>query len=136
MPWECTIHHFNDLPVMINLNRLRSEAMTYVSSLIKSKEIFFTRDLLEERLMLIDLSNSNHRTLNVDQRNQIVIVIRNRTSIRSWSWSISKFAQSGRDYEIYSHRYSEWQFMNLNVCRSSKDEDRSFSAFVAVILRR
>ena len=38
---------------MINLNRLRSEAMTYVSSLIKSKEIFFTRDLLEERLMLI-----------------------------------------------------------------------------------
>lgn len=89
--------------------------MTYVSSLIKSKEIFFTRDLLEERLMLIDLSNSNHRTLNVDQRNQIVIaVIRNRTSIRSWSWSISKFAQSGRDSEIYSHRYSEWQFMSIH----------------------
>lgn len=38
--WERTIHHFNDLPVMINLNRLRSEAMTYVSSLIKSKVIF------------------------------------------------------------------------------------------------
>ena len=35
--------------------------MTYVSSLIKSKEIFFTRDLLEEQLMLIYLSNSKSK---------------------------------------------------------------------------
>ena len=101
--------------------------MTYVSSLIKSKEIFFTCDLLEEQLMLIYLSNSkrNHRTLDVDQRNQIVIaVIRNRTSIRSWSWSISKFAQSGRDSEIYSHRYSEWQFMSILQSQSFADQSK------------
>ena len=85
--------------------------MTYVSSLIKSKEIFLFCDLLEEQLMLIYLSNSKSKSSDSKCRSAKSNRNRSHTVMVMVNLKIRSIWLRFRDF--YSRRYSEWQFMSI-----------------------
>ena len=96
--------------------------MTSILSLIKSKEIFFTCDLLEEQLMLIYLSNSKSKPSDSKCRSAKSNRNRSHTVMVMVNLKIRSIWLRFRDF--YSRRQCEWQFMSILQSQSFADQSK------------